>query len=379
MKVHLLRTKDVSLDTYNNVLNLVRSFNGPIVFESNEEEQIIDHVTSRHIIEREDFEKQERNLARMSFSEKIYKPYSFPIEEQKAKWEDFFDICRTFRQANKILESEFVFLLTETGNEKNWFGAVDEEMRNVFIQTSHWDHFFGSAVDSRFPICYEIAAWLLRIQMFNNRNEVITGTHEKPIGCMMDFCQDKMEIVLKMRTADICQSCLQVLHNRDISRPLTQQLFDMMDGIRKHFMFRERSEFLNRPSRMEIKGYNHRIFLTDLGNLEVLLNPKERTLFIFFLRHPEGVPLSHLFEYIFEIQYLYEKFSMRSSKDIINQAVMRMVDPLDENQIQVISRIRRKFKVLLGTNMASFYAINVVDNKYQISLNRELITWNIEL
>jgi hypothetical protein len=89
--------------------------------------------------------------------------------------------------------------------------------------------------------------------------------------------------------------------------------------------------------------------------------------------------LSHLFEYIFEIQYLYEKFSTRSSKDIINQAVMRMVDPLDENQMQVFSRIRRKFKNLLGANMASFYAINVIDNKYYISLNRELITWNIEI
>ena len=108
-----------------------------------------------------------------------------------------------------------------------------------------------------------------------------------------------------------------------------------MDGIRKHFMFRERSEFFNQPSRIEIKGYNHRIFLTDLGNLEVKLNPKERTFFIFFLKHPEGVQLSQLMDHVYEIKYLYEKFSKRSSTDIINEAATRMVDPLDENQLQV--------------------------------------------
>lgn len=381
MKVHLLRTKDVSLDTFNDVLNLVRSFKGPILFVSNEEEQLIDHVTSRHIVEKDEFEKQ-KDLSRVSLysaMESSYIPYEFPFEEPQAKWEDFFDLCRTFRNANAINNKEVVVLLTATANDKNWFGAVDEDMMNIFIQTSHWNHFFGSSVDSRFPICYEIAAWLLRIQMFQQRIDIVNGTHSKPIGCMMDFCQDKREIVLKMRTADLCQSCLQILYKRDISRPLSQQLFDMMDGIRKHFMFRERSEFFNQPSRIEIKGYNHRIFLTDLGNLEVKLNPKERTFFIFFLKHPDGVQLSHLMDHVYEIKYLYEKFSKRSSADIINEAATRMVDPLDENQLQVFSRIRRKFKDLLGANMSNYYTINVIDNKYKIILNRELIEWNTEL
>ncbi len=381
MKVHLLRTKDVSLDTFNDVLNLVRSFKGPIQFVSNEEEQLIDHVTSRHIVEKDEFEKQKFfDLSKTSgFISGLYEPYEFPLEEPQAKWEDFFDLCRTFRNTNAINNNEVVIILTATANDKNWFGAVDEEMNNIFIQTSHWNHFFGSSVDSRFPICYEIAAWLLRIQMFQDRLEIVNGTHNKPIGCMMDFCEDKREIVLKMRTADLCQSCLQILYRRDISRPISQQLFDMMDGIRKHFMFRERSEFFNQPSRVEIKGYNHRIFLTDLGNLEVKLNPKERTFFIFFLKHPDGVQLSHLMDHVYEIKYLYEKFSKRSSTDVINESVTRMVDPLDENQLQIFSRIRRKFKDLLGANMANYYTVNVVDNKYKIVLNRELIEWNTEL
>jgi hypothetical protein len=115
-----------------------------------------------------------------------------------------------------------------------------------------------------------------------------------------------------------------------------------------------------------------------LGNLEVKLNPKERTFFIFFLKHPEGVQLSHLMDHVYEIKYLYEKFSKRSSTDIINEAATRMVEPLDENQLQVFSRIRRKFKDLLGANMSNYYTINVIDNKYKIILNRELVHWNTE-
>ena len=177
MKVHLLRTKDVGIDIYNDVLNLARSFKGPIFFESNEEDQLIDHVTSRHVVEKDEFEKQ-KELSRVSVYSAMhssYIPYEFPFEEPQAKWEDFFDLCRAFRNANAINNNEVIILLTATANDKNWFGAVDEDMKNIFIQTSHWNHFFGSSVDARFPICYEIAAWLLRLQMFQQRNEIVNG------------------------------------------------------------------------------------------------------------------------------------------------------------------------------------------------------------
>ena len=104
-------------------------------------------------------------------------------------------------------------------------------------------------------------------------------------------------------------------------------------------------------------------------------NPKERALFIFFLKHPEGVSLPELFDHQAEIGNYYRRFSRISSPGEIATALSRLVNPLDDNQQQVLSRIRRKFRDLLGRNMAEFYTIEVKDGKYGIAINRALISF----
>ena len=380
MYVHLIRTNGVSIEQYTNVINLLRSFQGPINFISFEEGQIIDHVTEKYWEDPNDFKAKTSLLKRMYSSDLAkasadYTSYSFPLSEPQVTWNDLFTVCEAYRNRHFISENDIIIILTELSNDMNWFGGVDESMKNIFIQTSHWSHFFGSQIDDRFPICYEVVAWLLRIKMYSSRNELAEAMHRKAIGCMMDYCKDKMQIVLKMRTADICKDCLKFIVNKEISRPLIQQLFETMDGIRRHLMFRERSEILNRPSRLEIRGYNHRVFLTELGDLEVALNPKERALFVFFLKHPEGISLPELFDHQAEIGTYYKRFSRNSSPGEISAALVRLVNPLDDNQQQVLSRIRKKFRDLVGRNMAEYYTIEVKDGNYAIALNRQLVSF----
>jgi hypothetical protein len=380
MYVHLIRTEGVSIEQYTNVINLLRSFQGPINYISSEESQIIDHVTEKYWEDPNDFKAKTSLLNRMyspnpAKATEDYIPYSFPLSEPQVTWNDLFTVCEAYRNRHFISENDIIIILTELSNDKNWFGGVDESMKNIFIQTSHWSHFFGSQIDDRFPICYEVVAWMMRIKMFQSRTELAEAMHRSAIGCMMDYCKNKMEIVLKMRTADICKDCLTVIGNKELPRPLIQQLFETMDGIRRHLMFRERSEILNRPSRLEIRGYNHRVFLTELGDLEVALNPKERALFVFFLKHPGGISLPELFDHQAEIGNYYRRFSRNSSPGEIAAAIVRLVNPLDDNQQQVLSRIRKKFRDLLGRNMAEYYTIEVKDGKYSIALNRELVSF----
>jgi hypothetical protein len=382
MNVHLIRTQDVTIDHYNDVLNLLRSFNGEVQFVSHEEEQIIDLVTTKNWKDEDEFIRQD--YPKLSINQEMalgivdFEPISFPYKEKQVTWEDLFQVCRDHRLAHNIGESDIVFVLTSLGNEFNWFGAVDENMRDIFLQTAHWSQFFGSAVDGRFPVCYEVAAWLLRIRMFTRREDILNAMHQQSLGCMMDFCKKKKEIVVKMRTADICQDCLSIIGSRDLSRPFVQQMLEIMDGIRRHLLFRERSKYLNRPSRLEIRGYMHRIFLSELGDLEVLLNPKEKTLFIFFLKHPEGLLLAELPDHQAEIVGLYSRFSNRQDPAEIMRAVWRLINPVDQNQMQVLSRIRRRFKDLVGSNLSGYYTIEVRDGKYAIALNREWVQWCVE-
>ena len=386
MNVHLIRSSELSLETYTNVWNLLNKFQGPINFNESEDFEWDNFLYEQDWISEEQFKevqkvdfRQEKDINSYSLyeespSERNYSEKTFPFKEPQLTWEDLFLICEKYRRKYTVPENDLVFLLTDVSNDKNWFGSVDQKMRNVFIQTSNWSSFFGSEIDSRFPIAYEVVVWTLRIMMYRNRYELSQQLHAQPKGCMMDFCEHKSQIVLKMRTADICGDCLDYIQKRDVNRTALNQILETMDGIRSNILFRERSSVLNRPSRLEIRGYMKRIFLVDLGDLEVRLNPKEKTLFLFFLNHLEGVRIVDLMDHKVEILELYKRFSRASTPSQIEDAVDLMLQPTDGNINQVLTRIRSKFKQTAGDSIAGYYTIEGARNVvYKISLNRELV------
>jgi hypothetical protein len=112
--------------------------------------------------------------------------------------------------------------------------------------------------------------------------------------------------------------------------------------------FRSRSALLQQPSRLEIRGYSRKIFFTDLGGLELRLNPKEKSIFLFYLNHPEGIIISHLQDYKEEITLLYSRFSNQSEPDTINRAIETLINPLDNDINVVLSRINAKIKKAVG-------------------------------
>ena len=387
MNVHLIRSSELSLETYTNVWNLLNKFQGPINFNESEDFEWDNFLYEQDWISEEQFKevqkvdfRQEKDINSYSLyaespSERNYSEKTFPFKEPQLTWEDLFLICEKYRRKYTVPENDLVFLLTDVSNDKNWFGSVDQKMRNVFIQTSNWSSFFGSEIDSRFPIAYEVVVWTLRIMMYRNRYELSQQLHAQPKGCMMDFCEHKSQIVLKMRTADICGDCLDFIQERDVNRTSLNQILETMDGIRSNILFRERSTLLNRPSRLEIRGYVKRIFLVDLGDLEVRLNPKEKTLFLFFLNHPEGIRIVDLMDHKAEILELYKRFSRASIPALIEDAVDLMIQPTDGNINQVLTRIRSKFKQTAGDSIAGYYTIEGARNEaYKISLNRELVS-----
>jgi hypothetical protein len=170
-------------------------------------------------------------------------------------------------------------LLTDVGNELNWFVSVSPSLKNYFVQTSNWEHFFGNNIDVRFPIAYEVIIWVMRYFMFPGREETWDGVHTKSIGCIIDFCADKSQIILKMSTADVCDSCMRKFIERYVPILYTRQFFDILDGIRNSMTFRGRAVLLHQPSRLEIKGKFKKIFFSDLGGLELSLNPKEKAIY----------------------------------------------------------------------------------------------------
>lgn len=385
-KVYLIRSEEYLEEDFSQVVNLLNQFNGPIEFISAETNYLQSTPPIVSWMTKLEFEK--KNTPKLSLykidsvecfsasdSEPPQASIVFPVEVPSLSWDNLFAACIDYRMMHNIPENDHVIILTDFANKENWFAGIDSTMKNYFIQTSNWHHYLGNSIDSRFPIAYEIVVWLLRSQMFKNRQEIMDSVHKGSTGCMMDFCENKKDIVLKMRTADICNDCLAVIQNREVDRPFARQILDSMDGIRQHMMFRERSEFLNSPSKMEIRGFMKRIFLKDLGDLEMQLNPKEKTIYLFFLNHPEGVRIVDLIDHKTEISHFYETFTNSYDSSQIEQAINLLLDPTEGNINQVFSRIRAKFKLAVGSRLSNFYTVEGnPGDPFKINLNRELVS-----
>ena len=376
MNVHLLRSPELKEETFRNVLHLLQQFQGPIHFLACEEElfQYNDEEVNKIWENTKDFETI-INISNHSKSPKWYeKIIEFPYVEKVKTWKQLFAECDKYRKAKAIPKNDIVVLLTDKGNDRNWFGGVSPSMKNYFIQTSHWEHYFGNDIDVRFPIAYEVIVWIMRYYMFTGNQDIWDGVHNKPIGCIMDFCEDKLQIILKMRTADVCESCMNKFIERDVPVLYTRQFFDILDGIRKSMTFRGRSVLLQQPSRIEIRGHTKKIFFTDFGGLELRLNPKEKSLYLLFLKHPEGINITDLPDHREELMKLYAPICNQSEPEILNRAIDVLINPFENDINVVISRINKKIKSAVGESLYDFYCIQGVrGEKKGIKLDRELV------
>jgi hypothetical protein len=373
MQVHLIRSEGFPIEDFNHVLNLLNAQRGSISFVPSVPVLLPD-ADIQHTFDDLDAYTQKKLYATYSLSTHDKISRSFPLTQSVWTWKQLFDVCSSYRKNNNISEDTHVFLLTEHPNDKNWFGSIDQTMKNYFIHTNDWDIYFENGIDKRFPIAYEVVIWLMRSLMFKDQMELLAHIHDQPRGCVMDFCKNKKEIVLKMRTADLCPDCTSHLTKRDIKMSHLKQLFTLMDSIRDHLLFRKRSILLMEPSRMEIRSYAKNIYLTDLGDLQVNLNPKEKALYLLYLNHPKGIPRSHIIDYRDELRSYYAMLSSAVSNAQIDQNIDRLIDITDNNVNEILSKIRRKFKEAIPDQW-DIYAITHVGDTHKILLQRELVSF----
>ena len=373
MKVHLIRSEGFKMEDYNHVFNILNQYSGGITFVPSEPIVLPDTDIE---ITYEDEDAYGRQAAYSREPLGMFGDRSFPVTEKVYTWDQLFNICNQYRKDKNIPDNEQVFLLTDKKNELNWFGAADERtLNNFFVDCSDW-HYYFKDFDIRFPISYCIAGWLMRKVIFASAEEMEEAVHDKEsIGCLMDLCEEKKEIVLKMRTADICDDCLSYSEKNDSNRAYMNQLIQIMDGVRSNLMFRDRSKYLRKNSRLEFRSAMHKMYLTDLGDLQVNLNPKERSVYLVYLNHPEGISRADLIDFRSELRQYYAFFSNKENNKV-DEAVDLLTDALEQNFMQVLSRIRRKFTDTVGEEQSKTYSIESYDGKYKILLDRELVSYD---
>ena len=348
MNVHILRSPEYSIEDYNEVVNLLKTHTNSIKIKSHPKVNI-----------------------------------SYENEEPIKHWNEFFKICDQFRSNKKIHEDDYVFLLTEHQNQEDYFGWTNEKLGNYFIQTSDWNQYFSTEVNKHFPISYEVVAWILRSLMYDTQEELREEAHLRSRGCVMDFCDEKEDIILKMRTGDVCNECLKRISDRGVNPVFLGNIFNTMENIRKGLMYRERNEILGTLSPIRIQlGKNHpKFFFSELNNIELKMGDDETAIYMFLLQNKKVV-INNLPNYQDEIQecYYLVKNGNKNKKEIQKDVEFWLDEDKDSIPpkpfkpiIEKVSNINREIKKLLGPRLSDNYLIYNVKRTYFVKINRDFV------
>lgn len=364
MKVHLLRDPEFDCDEYKDLLDFLNSFDGPISFFATE--AMTDGMEAE--VEQVDPYTFFNQLSECSIAEE-----AMPIPKTRlvARWKDLFSNCERYRRNNLIHADEMVILLTPYANENNWFSASDPNTRNNgFVHTHEWAHYV--MCPSVFPIAYLVASLILQSRMFTDMAHLKRHVHFNTLGCFNDFCENKKEILLKLRTADICTDCISLLKDH-VSVPAINQVQDIFEGVRKRILFVQNFRQRTQPSTLVVKNFRN-IYLSDYGNVEIKLTPLERTVYFFFLNHPEGVALTNLCDHRDELVEIYSRLSKTGLMADIHNRVKDICDVTSNSASEKISKVKQKFTAELGEELAEHYIIKGADGgRKGICLDRDLV------
>ena len=116
-------------------------------------------------------------------------------------------------------------------------------------------------------------------------------------------------------------------------------------------------------SRLQITD-KFKICLLDY-NKEVRMTPLQKTLYIFYLRHPEGVEFKMLSAYYDELLAIYKVLSNREDAEKQKESICRLVDVTDNAINEKCSRIKEAFLKVADDFIAKNYYIVLDRHEYR--------------
>jgi hypothetical protein len=207
--------------------------------------------------------------------------------------------------------------------------------------------------------------------MYDTHEELLKNSHQRARGCVMDFCEEKEDIILKMRTGDVCITCLKRISERGIHSGFLGNIFNTMENIRKGLMYRERNDLLGTVSPVRLRlGVNRPKFvLTEMNDLILSFDESQTALYMFILQ-TGGVRLTQLEDLESNLKDCYRLVKNGNiSQRELESTVSYWVNPENPEVLtQKISKINKKLRDLLGEKMVKPYLIVNEKGKYKINL-----------
>lgn len=361
MKVYLIKTPEYEAEDFNEVCNLLSSFEGPIEFIPSSYEFVKDefYFLQYELYPYHLFEYPDNDTAIHFDSNR-----EFPLS-----WRELFSLGQFYREVFSIDDESFVVLLTNRKNSLNWFSATDIS-RNIFVHTAEWDIY--TRVNSKYPIAYQVVEnimqSLMNINIYNLESEYI---HQSLKGCMNDFCDNKTQIIIKLQTANICAVCMNKIKEENVPSSILKQVKTIFNGIRNEFVFQE-EEHPAEPVGLVIDKKGK--ILLPTFNLEIKLTPLFKTLYLFLLSKPNGVSVSELSNHKEELISIYKKLRPNVSNEDAKDRIDNLTHPLGDGFNPNRSHINKAITTLLKESLAPFYLISgTAGSPYKIEIPRNLV------
>ena len=119
-----------------------------------------------------------------------------------------------------------------------------------------------------------------------------------------------------------------------------------------------------------------RILLPERFDTEVRLRPLVKTVFLLFLRHPEGIRFGELTDYRQEMTELYMGISPCSDAETARERIARLTDPRDnsihEKAANLSAALSKYFK---PSRLPAYTITGKAGTPKRIRLDRALVEW----
>lgn len=294
-------------------------------------------------------------------------------------FEEFFYLVQEYRDKRdeSVKDEDYVILISSIRNSKRWFSAFDK--KNIFVHGDDWD--LISNVDSKFGIAYQCVENIFQSLIDLNISDVAAepNIHMSAIGCINDFCGHKPEILRKLQSATICESCYQRAVEKGISDFIFAHIVSILEEIRKEFVISKRFLSHTKLDKVVIDEKGKIM----IGDRVIKLDTLPKVMYINFLNHIEGIPTDKLCENRSQFDDIYKILRRDPDENSITKMCCKEVKDKNSGKLRYKStfetyrsKIKMALRKKLGDILSNFYAINLItdksdQNRFKIPLSND--------
>jgi hypothetical protein len=252
--------------------------------------------------------------------------------------------------------------------------AQGKEFRTLKLYGQEWEYY--TKKDAKYGIAHQVLEnifqSLINLNIKDVKNE--PNIHIPSIGCINDMCMDKTDVMVKLRAADICDSCLDRAEEENVNPSVLEHIKDSIEGLREAFVTSGRIKSKIKPLEVIIDPKRN----VKIGDKDIHIIPLQRVLFIFFLKNLQGIKTKYVADHEDELYEVYKEIRISGQKD----SIKRMFYPYKGSNPSfdsIKSKLNKNLIQNLGPRLADHYIIDKVVikddiNIYKINLEKDYIS-----